>query len=218
MNWMPTVTQITPQRRAANRRNVYLDGAFAFGCNLNVIARFRLQEGQTLSPEQVEKVLAGGVRQESASTGRSGRSNRGCIRAPELKKKLMKKDWPEPVVDGVLDDLQRMNYLDDAKFAVRPGDVGGQDQKARPAAGADRTDPQGDQVGRGETGARSGVRRTRFDCGGDVAGDEAGGETAGDGPRRGAASIDGNAGAAGVRLRCDQAGDQTGAGPGRANR
>jgi regulatory protein len=114
---MPTVTQITPQRRAANRRNVFLDGAFAFGCNLNVIARFRLREGQALSPAQVEQILAGEVRQECFDRAIRSIESRLHGRA-ELKKKLMKKDWGEAIVDGVLDDLQRMNYLDDAKFAV----------------------------------------------------------------------------------------------------
>ena len=44
---MPTITRIDEQRRRKNRRNVYLDGAFAFGCNLNVVAKFRLREGLT---------------------------------------------------------------------------------------------------------------------------------------------------------------------------
>ena len=37
---MPVVTQITVQKRHDNRRNIYLDGAFAFGINVNVVARF----------------------------------------------------------------------------------------------------------------------------------------------------------------------------------
>ncbi len=61
---MPTVTKIQPQRRAANRRSVFLDGTFAFGCNLNVIARFRLREGLTLSPDEIQTIQAGEVRQE----------------------------------------------------------------------------------------------------------------------------------------------------------
>jgi regulatory protein len=114
---MPTITLITEQRRAANRRNVFLDGAFAFGCNLNVIARFRLREGLVLTPEQVDQILAGEVRQECFDAAVRSLESRLHGRA-ELKKKLMKKQWGESVVDGVLDDLTRMNYLDDAKFAV----------------------------------------------------------------------------------------------------
>ena len=48
---MPVITKISEQKRRANRRNIYLDGKFAFGCNLNVVAKFRLREGMTLSPD-----------------------------------------------------------------------------------------------------------------------------------------------------------------------
>ena len=61
---MPTVTSIKEQRRKANRRNVYLDGSFAFGCNLNVIARFRLREGLELSSEEIEQNQRGEIRQD----------------------------------------------------------------------------------------------------------------------------------------------------------
>ena len=113
---MPTVTRITPQRRAANRRNVYLDGAFASGCNLNVVARFRLTDGMVLTPEQVEQIQQGEVRQECFDAAIRSLESRLHGRA-ELKRKLMLKEFGEPVIDGVLDDLQRMAYLDDARFA-----------------------------------------------------------------------------------------------------
>jgi regulatory protein len=114
---MPTVTRIAEQRRAANRRSIHLDGAFAFGCNLNVVARFRLREGLTLSPEQVADIQQGEVRQECLGAAFRSLQSRLHSRA-ELKRKLMRKEWGEPVVDGVLDDLHRMGYLDDARFAA----------------------------------------------------------------------------------------------------
>ena len=113
---MPTVTLITPQRRAANRRNVHLDGVFAFGCNLNVVARFRLREGMALTREQVAEIQQGEVRQECFDAAIRSLERRLHGRA-ELKRKLMAKEFGEPVIDGVLDDLTRMDYLDDAKFA-----------------------------------------------------------------------------------------------------
>ena len=113
---MPTVTAITAQRRAANRRNVHLDGAFAFGCNLNVVARFRLREGLTLSADEVVAIQQGEVRQECFDAAIRSIERRMHGRA-ELKKKLMAKEWGEPVVDGVLDDLERMDYVNDERFA-----------------------------------------------------------------------------------------------------
>ena len=61
---MPTITKILEQKRRPNRRNVYLDGKFAFGCNINVVAKFRLREGMSLTDEQVRQIQHGEVRQE----------------------------------------------------------------------------------------------------------------------------------------------------------
>lgn len=114
---MPTVTQIQEQRRRANRRNVFLDGAFAFGCNLNVIARFRLREGLSLTAEEIQTIQRGEVRQECFDSATRFLESRLHSRA-ELKRKLTRREFGGAIIDGVLDDLERMNYLDDAKFAV----------------------------------------------------------------------------------------------------
>jgi regulatory protein len=113
---MPTVTKIAEQKRRKNRRSVHLDGAFAFGCNLNVIATFRLREGMTLSPEQVAEVLAGGVRQECLDDALRMLQSRLHSRS-ELQRKLTKKEYGPAVVQGVLDDLLRLGYVDDTQFA-----------------------------------------------------------------------------------------------------
>lgn len=113
---MPVVTQITEQKRRPNRRNVFLDGQFAFGCNLNVIARFRLREGLALTSEQVKQIEQGEVRQECLDSGLGYLQSRLHSRS-ELHKKLMRREYGESIVNGVLDDLERLGYLDDARFA-----------------------------------------------------------------------------------------------------
>ena len=66
---MPIITKISEQKKRENRRNIFIDGAFAFGVNLNVVARFRLREGLELSLEQVTEIEAGEVRQECFDKG-----------------------------------------------------------------------------------------------------------------------------------------------------
>src|SRR5690242_6521277 len=61
---MPIITRIAESKRSPQRRNIYLDVAFAFACNLNVVARFRLREGLELSDEQVLAIKQGEVRPE----------------------------------------------------------------------------------------------------------------------------------------------------------
>ena len=113
---MPVVTRISEQSRRPNRRNVYLDGAFAFGCNLNVVAKFRLREGMNLTDEQVRQIQLGEVKQECFDRAMDALSSRLHSRS-ELRIKLMRREYGDAVVDAALDDLTRLGYLDDERFA-----------------------------------------------------------------------------------------------------
>src|SRR3954463_10209727 len=113
---MPLVTKISEQKRRANRRNIFLDGSFAFGVNLNVVARFRLRVGLELSPEQVVEIEVGEVRQECFDAAMQYLSARLHSRS-ELNRKLMRKGYGNAIVNGVLDDLERLGYVNDERFA-----------------------------------------------------------------------------------------------------
>jgi len=113
---MAIVTKIVEQKRRANRRNVYLDGVFAFGLNDNVVARFRLREGMTLSDEQVRQIAEGEVRQECFDYAMKCLQSR-LHSTSELRRKMVRREYGETVIDGVIADLARMGYLDDARFA-----------------------------------------------------------------------------------------------------
>jgi regulatory protein len=110
------VTRISEQKRRPNRRNIYLDGKFAFGCNLNVVAKFRLRDGMNLSAEQVANIQQGEVRQECFDQAIKILQRRLHSRA-ELQRKLARHEYGEQVIGGVLDDLARMGYVDDERFA-----------------------------------------------------------------------------------------------------
>src|SRR3954447_12072767 len=101
---MPTVTQISEQKRRPNRRNIYLDGAFAFGCNINVVAKFRLREGMFLTDEQAAQIQHGEVRQECFDKAVEAIASRLHSRS-DLHRRLMRRECGEPVVEAVLDDL-----------------------------------------------------------------------------------------------------------------
>lgn len=113
---MPVITRIIPQRRRANRQNVYLDGAFAFGCNITVIARFRLQVGQTLSEEQVRQIQLGEVKQEAFDKAMRMLQRRMHSSA-QVRQKLTRLEYGPEIISVVIEDLSRMGYVDDEKFA-----------------------------------------------------------------------------------------------------
>ena len=113
---MPTITQISEQRRKANRHNVYLDGTFAFACNLNVVAKFRLVDGMKLTDDEVETIKQGEVRQECYDHAMRFLQRRMHSRN-ELKTKLSRAEYDAATIESVLDSLQASGYVDDAKFA-----------------------------------------------------------------------------------------------------
>ncbi len=114
---MPIITAITEQKRRPNRRSVFLDGAFAFGCSVNVIARFRLRERMQLTELQVRDVQLGVVTQECFDAAMKCLKARLHSRA-ELQRKLKRQEWGDAVIDAVIENLARMGYIDDARFAT----------------------------------------------------------------------------------------------------
>ena len=113
---MPKITQISEQKRRPNRRNVYLDGKFAFGCNVNVVAKFRLREGLELDTDQLSRILTGEVRQEAFDYALKTLERRLHSKM-ELSRKLAKREYAAEMIDEVLADLERLGYVDDARFA-----------------------------------------------------------------------------------------------------
>ncbi|MBA3273942.1 MAG: RecX family transcriptional regulator [Chthoniobacterales bacterium] len=113
---VPTITKILEQKRRVNRRNIYLDGAFAFGVNINVVARFRLREGMSLTAKQVSEIASGEVRQECLDHAFRLLQQRLHSRS-ELSRKLARREYGPTIIEGVLNDLERLGYVDDARFA-----------------------------------------------------------------------------------------------------
>jgi regulatory protein len=118
MSSLQRITRIAEQKRDPNRRSIHLDGKFAFAVNLNVVAKFALHEGQTLDATQIEQIGLGEQRQRCFDAAITLLTRRRHGR-DELRRKLLRRQrWGETIIDGVLCDLQRMSYLDDAKLAT----------------------------------------------------------------------------------------------------
>ncbi|HEV8608079.1 MAG TPA: RecX family transcriptional regulator [Tepidisphaeraceae bacterium] len=110
---MAVITRIVEAKR---RRHIYLDGKFAFSVKLNVVARFRLREGMKLSGEQIEEIEQGEVRQECLDRGIKYLSGRLHSRE-ELRKKLLRQEYLPGMVEEVLEELARLGYVNDERFA-----------------------------------------------------------------------------------------------------
>lgn len=114
---MPTITTISESKRRKNRRNIYLDNSFSFACNVNVVAKFRLRVGLEISNGQLEQIKQGEIRQECFDAAMKFLQRRMHSRA-ELKTKLRRNEYAVDLIDEVLNDLERLGYVNDAKFAA----------------------------------------------------------------------------------------------------
>jgi regulatory protein len=110
------ITQIEQQKRNEGRVNIYLDGAFAFGLEQEVILQHHLHEGDKLSENIINEVLLSEERtraKEKALTFLSYRARS----VEELKKKLEEREFSERTIRRVIDDFLRAGLLDDRKFS-----------------------------------------------------------------------------------------------------
>lgn len=113
---MPTVTRLVPQKRNPRRLNVHLDGRFAFACTANIAVKFGLGEGVILSDEQLAAVQQGHVWQVCMDDAMRILERRLHSRS-ELQRKLALKQHAPEMVLLVLDELQRMGYVNDTRYS-----------------------------------------------------------------------------------------------------
>ena len=83
---------------------------------MTVIARFRLREGMEISAPMLREIELGVVKQECFDKAMSYLQAR-LHSSLELRRKLARQEWGDAVIDAVIEDLTRLGYLDDARFA-----------------------------------------------------------------------------------------------------
>ncbi len=109
-----TISALEPQKKSAERVNVYIDGTFAFG--LSAMDAVELRVGQTLSDSDIESWR---TRDEA------GRAYERALRllaqrahsADEIRQKLARAKVPAATIDTALARLEANGYLDDLAFA-----------------------------------------------------------------------------------------------------
>lgn len=113
---MSTITSIEPQKNK-KRVNIYLDGEFGFGIDLETFVKLGLKVGRELTDENVQKI----TRESEFASVYDKILSFGSLR-PRSEKEY--KDWlrkhkvPESLHEDLFNRLKRLEFLDDKKFAV----------------------------------------------------------------------------------------------------
>jgi len=113
---MPQITAIEPQKRKKDRFNIYLDGEFAFGLDLQALIQANLKVGQDLTNAQVEKLVL-----ENEVGKILDKVLRFLSFRPRSKKEiadyLKRKETGSKVNELVFKKLEKYGYVDDLEFA-----------------------------------------------------------------------------------------------------
>ncbi len=110
------ISKIEVQKNNKERVNIYLDGEFAFGLDMELVYRHSLSKNMELDKDFIDKVLLDDERAKAKDTAFRFLSYR--IRAEkEVYDDLIKKGFSEEIALETLDYLREQKLVDDLEFA-----------------------------------------------------------------------------------------------------
>jgi regulatory protein len=108
------ITKITRNRHDQNRKNVSIDGSFAFSVNL--FESLSLKKDDCLNDDEIKHYQENSYEYQAYED--SIRILKARIKSThELKFRLKGKEYPENIIEKAVQRLQEENYLNDMEFA-----------------------------------------------------------------------------------------------------
>ena len=111
-----TITRLARQKRDAERVSVFIDGAFAFGLALDLAVQAGLRKGRTLTVEEQQALLDDEERLKARTVALDYIAYQARTER-EVRQKLQRKGFSEPVADEAVARMRELGYLDDADYA-----------------------------------------------------------------------------------------------------
>lgn len=111
------ITAIEVQAKNSRRRNIYLDGEFAFGIHQDVLLDCGIARGDRLSEEDISRIL----KSEGIKRAKEKALRLLSVRArseAEMRRRLLEADIDTSAVEKVLLDLREIGLLNDREFAL----------------------------------------------------------------------------------------------------
>ena len=111
---MRKITAIQIQKRKPNRVNIHLDGEYAFGL-ARIVAAW-LHTGQILDEEKIAQLQAEDARERAMQQAMLFLSYRPRSES-EIRQNLSKHEFPETVIEEIIDRLRENGLANDKQFA-----------------------------------------------------------------------------------------------------
>jgi regulatory protein len=111
-----TISKLEQQKRHPDRVNVYLDGEFALGLHKDVVRKFSLRKGDSVSDQLMEQLT--NEEEFSAAKNKALRFLSRRMRSEhEIRFKLKDYEFSPKVIDSVVQYLTELNFINDTNFA-----------------------------------------------------------------------------------------------------
>lgn len=116
-----TITLIEAQQKQrahlGPRANVFIGGKFSFALSLDVVGKHGLRPDLEISPEFLEQLLQEDGQSKALATALAFLGHRARSES-EIRKRLERDEWSEPVVVAVVEKLRAAKLVNDEQFAL----------------------------------------------------------------------------------------------------
>lgn len=113
---MSVVTDIKPQKRKADRADIYLDNKFAFSLSLTVIHKAGLRIDQSLSQPEIEELTQEDHTQAAFDAALHFLGYRPRSET-EIRARLQRRKFDEKAIESAIHRLEEQGLVDDLAFA-----------------------------------------------------------------------------------------------------
>ena len=113
---MGRITAIEIQKNDPDRRSIYIDGDFSVGVSSEVVLTLGLYVGQEVGEQELEAVAYREDRRKAINSAINLLSYRDRT-IGEIGKRLKSKSYPEDLIGEVIEELTRLELVDDKKFS-----------------------------------------------------------------------------------------------------
>ena len=111
-----TITRLAQQKRDAERVSVFIDDDFAFGLALDLVIKAGLRKGQDLTVEEQQALLDDEERLKAKAAALDYIAYKARTEH-EVRQKLQRKGFAEPIADEAVARMRELGYLDDTDYA-----------------------------------------------------------------------------------------------------
>ena len=115
---MPKITAITAQEKNKDRCNIFIDGEFYAGVNLETMMKLRLKVGDEVTESKLKETL-----EESEQLSATEKAFTYISKAPktkwQVKDYLIGKGYSESASWNAVDKLKEYGYINDEEYAKR---------------------------------------------------------------------------------------------------